>query len=190
MWLIKTNKLHVARHGVYATTELTNKTLAKIKVKTTVENDGNVPAEFIVVNELYNTKNVLVGKWESTSKTEGKKSKEISQSITLNNPMLWSPDNPYLYLLKTTVKFQNQVVDNIETNVGVRDIKFSAAAGFSLNGVATKLKGVNDHSDLGALGAAINDRVLERRLEILKAMGCNAIRTAHNPPCEELFGLM
>ncbi len=82
-----------------------------------------------------------------------------------------------------------ELIDELETNIGIRDFSFSADSGFYLNGESMKFKGVNNHSDLGALGAALNDRVLERRLEILKEMGCNAIRTAHNPPCEELLDM-
>ncbi|MDO5969534.1 glycoside hydrolase family 2 TIM barrel-domain containing protein [Flavivirga aquimarina] len=189
VWLVKTNKIHIARHGVYVTTRSVSKDITAIDIKTTVENDFNEAKSFTLINEVYDSENQLLSKLESTAITIEKENKELLQNIELNNPELWSPENPYLYTLKTKIKVNNKIIDEISTNVGIRDFVFSVENGFTLNGENMKLKGVNNHSDLGALGAAMNDKVLERRLKILKDMGCNAIRTAHNPPSDVLLDL-
>ena len=189
VWLVKTNQLHIARYGVYATTPKVSKDVATVQVKTKVENESNEPKEFTIINSVYDANDELVVQQESTAELPGNKEVEILQDMSVKTPALWSPETPYLYTLKTEVKLGDEVVDQVETNLGIRSFEFSAANGFTLNGVNIKLKGVNNHSDLGALGAAMNDKVLERRLKILKEMGCNAIRTAHNPPSEVLLDL-
>ena len=189
VWLVKTNQLHIARYGVYATTPKVSKDVATVQVKTKVENESNEPKEFTIINSVYDANGELVVQQESTAELPGNKEVEILQDMSVKTPALWSPETPYLYTLKTEVKLGDEVVDQVETNLGIRSFEFSAANGFTLNGVNIKLKGVNNHSDLGALGAAMNDKVLERRLKILKEMGCNAIRTAHNPPSEVLLDL-
>lgn len=189
VWLVKTNKLHIGRYGVYVTTSSLSKDVAKVEIKTAVENDLNDPKEFTLINKVYDSQNQLIVQRKSTTKVLGNEKQEIVQNITVDAPKLWSPENPYLYTVKTEVKLNDEVVDEVFTNMGIRDFNFSSENGFTLNGENIKLKGVNNHSDLGALGAAMNDKVLERRLKILKDMGCNAIRTAHNPPSEVLLDL-
>ena len=189
VWLVKTNKLHIARYGVYATTPTVSKDLATVKVKTKVENESNDPKRFTVVNSVYGGNGKLVVQQEVETELLGNTEEEILKDMSVKTPELWSPENPYLYTLRTEVKVDDEVIDQVSTNLGIRTFEFSVANGFTLNGVHTKLKGVNNHSDLGALGAAMNDKVLERRLKILKEMGCNAIRTAHNPPSKVLLDL-
>ncbi|MEP5341943.1 MAG: glycoside hydrolase family 2 TIM barrel-domain containing protein [Algibacter sp.] len=189
VWLIKTNKVHVSRHGVYVTTPTVSKEAATIQIKTVIENNFDESKDFTLINEVYNAENKLLSQVESTANAIEKENKELLQNIELNNPELWLPEIPYLYTLKTKIKVNNKIVDEVSTNVGIRNFVFSVENGFALNGESMKLKGVNNHSDLGALGAAMNDKVLERRLKILKEMGCNAIRTAHNPPSEVLLDL-
>lgn len=189
VWLITTNKLHIARHGVYATTKSITKGAASIELKTTIENELDASHDFQLISEIYNSENQVVAKIETPATIPGNGKQEIIQNITVDNPELWAPDNPYLYRIKSLIKLKDDPVDELNTNIGIREFNFSPDTGFSLNGVSMKFQGVNNHSDLGALGAALNDRVLERRLEILKAMGCNAIRTAHNPPSEELLDM-
>ena len=109
--------------------------------------------------------------------------------VTVAAPRLWSVKQPNRYVAVTTVEQDDKVVDQYETPFGIRTIKFTADNGFLLNGERVPLNGVCDHHDLGALGSAINTRALERQLEILKDMGCNAIRTSHNPPAPELLDL-
>lgn len=189
VWLVTTDKLHIARHGIYATTKSIEDDHAVVEVVATIENERSDAKEFTLLNRIYSNKNKLVAEFETPIKIPGNGKQEIVQNMKVENPDLWSPDSPNLYRLASIVKFEDEVVDEMSTNIGIRDFNFSATTGFSLNGESMKFKGVNNHSDLGALGAAMNDRVLERRLEILKEMGCNAIRTAHNPPSEVLLDL-
>jgi beta-galactosidase len=107
----------------------------------------------------------------------------------VRNPILWSIEHPYLYKIVSEVLVNGKVVDRYETLFGIRYFNFDREKGFSLNGNPVKLLGVCDHHDLGALGSAINTRAIERQLQILKTMGCNSIRTSHNPPAPELLDL-
>ncbi len=189
VWLIATNKLHIARHGVFASTKTVDTDSAVIEISTTIENDNKKDQSFNLKNELYSPDGKLVAQFETTANIEGQGNQEIIQNLSVTTPDLWSPNKPNLYKLSTLISHNNKIVDIVETNVGIRHFSFSADSGFTLNGESMKFQGVNNHSDLGALGAAINNRVLQRRLEILKEMGCNAIRTAHNPPCDELLNM-
>ncbi|MBT5426657.1 MAG: DUF4982 domain-containing protein [Bacteroidetes bacterium] len=189
VWLVKTSNLHIARHGVYVTTPTITTDSALIVVRTIIENELDESKNFILVNKLYSAENELLARVESSGNLSGNDKQEFVQNLTVLKPALWSPDKPNLYKIKTQINRKDTSIDELETNIGIRDFSFSPDSGFFLNGESMKFKGVNNHSDLGALGAALNDRVLERRLEILKEMGCNAIRTAHNPPSEELLDL-
>ncbi|MGN6181817.1 MAG: glycoside hydrolase family 2 TIM barrel-domain containing protein, partial [Mucilaginibacter sp.] len=110
-------------------------------------------------------------------------------NLTVKDPSLWSVDRPQLYKAVTSVLVNGKVTDTYTTPFGIRYFEFDVDKGFSLNGKHLKIYGVCDHHDLGSLGAAINTRALERQLQILKAMGCNGIRTSHNPPAPELLDL-
>ncbi len=113
----------------------------------------------------------------------------ITQNLNVKNPALWSPQEPNLYQVITKV-YQNKVlVDELKTTTGIRSFRFDVKNGFYLNDVPTKILGVCLHHDLGAIGATVNVRAMERQLEMLKAMGTNAIRTAHNPPAPEFLDL-
>jgi len=109
--------------------------------------------------------------------------------IVIPNPKLWSIETPQRHVVVTSIEQYGKVLDSYETPFGIRTIRFTSDNGFLLNGKRVPLNGVCDHHDLGALGAAINIRALERQIEILKAMGGNAIRTSHNPPAPELLDL-
>jgi beta-galactosidase len=189
VWLITTDKLHIARHGVYATSKSISADSAVLTVSTILENSYDDLKPFSLKNVLYTSNGEWIARSETPAKIPGKGIQEVIQNMTVKNPAVWSPDNPNLYTLRTVVNHNNTTFDELETTVGIRYFNFSPDTGFSLNGSSLKFQGVNNHSDLGALGAALNNRVLERRLEILKAMGCNAIRTAHNPPSEELLDM-
>ena len=189
VWLVSTGKLHLTRHGIYATTPIVTKDSSVVRVRSTLKNDFVALKHFNLISEIYTERNELVARIESPEELNANETKELVQELTVLNPELWSPEHPTLYKLKTILRSGKTIFDAQETNLGIRHFTFSADSGFTLNGKSMKFKGVNNHSDLGALGAALNDRVLERRLEILKEMGCNAIRTAHNPPSEELLDM-
>src|SRR6185312_15002706 len=111
----------------------------------------------------------------------------VPASLTVTNPQRWDMDHPYLYTLVTEIVDGDRVIDKYSTTFGIRTIAFDGEKGFLLNGKARKLHGVCLHHDLGALGAAVNRRAIERELQIMKAAGVNAIRTSHNPPSPELL---
>jgi len=113
----------------------------------------------------------------------------IDGDLGLNKVKLWSPDNPYLYTLQVEVTQDGAIVDRYHQSVGFRYFNFEATSGFYLNGVPTKIKGVCLHSDFGVLGTAYNHSAMLRQLKLLKQMGCNAIRTAHNPPAPDILDL-
>jgi beta-galactosidase len=113
----------------------------------------------------------------------------FSDSLTIPNPHLWSTDDPYLYRLQIDIQVSGQIVDSHSVAVGVRFFHFDPNTGFSLNGQSMKLKGVCVHEDAGALGSAIPIEVWQRRLDLLRQMGANAIRTNHNPPAPEFLDL-
>lgn len=110
--------------------------------------------------------------------------KVFSQNIIVNKPLLWAPETPHLYKARVHIVKKNKVVDVSTTDFGIRSLKFTTENGFQLNGKTVKLNGGCIHHDNGCLGAAAFDRAEERRVELLKAAGFNAIRTAHNPPSE------
>ena len=125
----------------------------------------------------------------SKLKIAAHQSAPLSGEVTVNHPKLWTLTKPQRYVVITTVLQGAQAMDQYETPFGIRTIEFTVANGFILNGRRMPIQGVCDHHDLGALGTAINTRALERQVELLKEMGCNAIRTSHNPPAPELLDI-
>jgi beta-galactosidase len=119
----------------------------------------------------------------------GMKDHGFRLDIPVANPVLWDIDDPELYRVEVIVSQGNTVTDRYETNIGFRTLNFTPRDGFFLNSRRVDVRGVCNHHDLGALGAAFNTRAAERQLVILKEMGCNAIRTSHNPPAPELLDL-
>lgn len=198
VWLTKTNSLHVAQWGTFVTTKNVSKQKADVSVSIQIENNNsgnkNVKAvtEIFVWNAGLNKAIKKVAILPVTTTVTSGDIKTISATVSLLNPMLWGPpptQQPNLYAAITKLYVNNKVVDEYKTVFGIRSIEFDAAKGMIVNGEKIRLQGVNQHHDLGALGAAFNTRAAERQLEILAEMGCNAIRLAHNPPAPELLDL-
>lgn len=189
VWLVKTGKIHVDLWGTYITTPRVTKESAHIVIRTTVKNASAADQTVTLRTMVFSPE----GKKISTLKTEttipAGSTGEVTQEATVTSPQLWSVSHPFLYKALTQVLAGNEVTDNYETPFGIRYFAFDREKGFFLNGEPMKILGVCNHHDLGCLGAAINTRALERQLEILKAMGANAIRTSHNPPAPELLNL-
>jgi beta-galactosidase len=114
---------------------------------------------------------------------------KMDPGLIISNPVLWSVDHPYLYKVVSTIYQNNILIDQVTTRIGIRKCSFDSTKGFFLNNRPLKIKGVCMHHDLGALGAAFNKAAARRQLRLLKEMGCNAIRTAHNPPAAEFLDL-
>src|SRR6185503_13632471 len=199
VWLVKTGPVHAGHWGTYVTTPEVNSSSATVKVNIKVDNDADQPADVVIYTEAYELLNDQKSDRRSAASEMAQltlppgASKEVTLSMRIQNPRLWSVQKPNLYAVVTTVRRNGRpverVIDRYETTLGIRTIKFDVNDGFLLNGERVQIQGVCDHHDLGALGAAINVRALERQLEILKEMGVNAIRTSHNPPAPELLDL-
>ena len=188
VWLKTVNPVRVAYTGTQVTTPQVSAANATVNIAVTVQNDAAGDQSVTVASSVRDAAGVEVGKAASAAKsvTAGK-SADLAQTVTLANPALWSPSSPKLYSVVTTVSVAGAVVDTYSTPFGVRTFAFDASTGFSLNGTKMKLNGVCLHHDLGSLGAAVNYRAIEKRLQLLKEMGVNAIRTSHNPPAPDLL---
>ncbi|MFC4211012.1 beta-galactosidase GalB [Pedobacter lithocola] len=185
VWLISTAKISIANSGTYVSTNNNG----QIKVDVQLQNKSLKTQNVNVVNMIYDGEGKLIVKSKSREVTIDTSGKVINGNLTVKNPILWSVENPNQYKLVTQILQNNKVIDTYETMFGIRSFNFNAEKGFSLNGKPMKILGVCLHHDLGALGAAVNTRAIERQLEIMKAMGVNAIRTAHNPPAPEFLDL-
>lgn len=186
--LVTTNDIIVAHWGNFITTPIIDKEKALINNQVTIDNHKGRTTSVWIGTKIYDHKGKLVGK-NISEEISLYDSETHTIDIEVDDPILWSIENPYLYKAVTTVYEANKPIDEVETNFGIRYFHFNAHKGFFLNGEHLKILGTCNHHDLGALGAAVNKRAIERQLEILKNMGCNAIRTAHNPPAPELLDL-
>ncbi len=182
-WLEKTGPVHLAQWGVYVTTPEISKDQATVQVQTTVDNTSDKESTVTIQQSVRNIESETL-----TVKIPAKSSKTVTQKLILPKPQLWDTATPHLYQLVTTVKQDGKKIDDKETTFGVRTVEWRKD-GFFLNGRHVRLHGVCEHHDLGALGAAFYADGMERKIEILKEMGCNSIRTAHNPPASELLDL-
>ncbi|WP_020214561.1 DUF4982 domain-containing protein [Flavobacterium rivuli] len=166
--------------GTYITTPVITKSAATINIK--AKATGNT---IYMVTTIKDAK----GKVVATGTTKDFATKGFEQNITVANPNLWSPETPYLYTATTQLFADSTLKDEEITKFGIREIKYEANKGFSLNGKITKFKGVCLHHDLGPLGTAVNKAAMRRQLTILKDLGCNAIRSSHNMPSFEQLEL-
>ncbi|MEI6605167.1 MAG: glycoside hydrolase family 2 TIM barrel-domain containing protein [Verrucomicrobiota bacterium] len=187
VWLILTDKLRVEHWGVQISSPQASGQRAELRVCTQLRNGYEQAKQLRVTQTLVNRAGERVAAATSDVGLAAATGGECVQSLELSAPELWSPDSPYLYTLRTELSDDSRVVDCVETPCGVRVASFDPMRGFLLNGEKVLLKGVCNHDDLGPLGTALWDRALERRLHMLKQMGCNALRTSHNPPPPELL---
>ncbi|MGG1554003.1 beta-galactosidase GalB [Paenibacillus ferrarius] len=185
--LIVTGPIHVGPWGTYITTPHISDQSAQIRVVTTLVNALLQPKLVELKTILIDPNGRVCG--EATSELEFTDRTECEQLVAVTEPALWDVAAPQLYKAVTIVSVLGLEVDRYETPFGIRSIAFDAQEGFKLNGTAMKLKGVCLHHDLGALGAAVYVRAIERQLELMQKMGCNAIRATHNPPAPELLDL-
>jgi beta-galactosidase len=199
LWLTKTNPVHVAHWGTFVTTARVSATAASIGLELTIENDSEVGAAVEAVTQIYaldaagkRTGGVVAAFAPLGMSLPAGQSARLEGAVTLENPRLWGPpptQTPNRYVAMTTLFQAGQPVDDYETRFGIRDLAFDPERGVLVNGERIYVQGANQHHDLGALGAAFNVRAAERQLELLREMGCNAIRMSHNPPAPELLEL-
>jgi len=187
VWLVTTNKVHVDHWGTFVTTPEVNTNQASISIKTMVNNSLASDKKVTLTTILYDNFGKEVAKATAFETIPAKTVKTFSQDLKVDHPELWSTDHPVLYKATSEVKCDEKTCDSYDTHFGIRYFNFDSKEGFFLNGKHLKIKGVCDHHDLGCLGSAVNTRALQRQLQMLKDMGCNAIRTSHNPPTPELL---
>jgi beta-galactosidase len=188
-WLLKTNPLRVAHWGTYVTTNHVTRDSAIVVVKTRVANDRKTASACTLTTELLDKDGNVAATIESSMTAAAQADYEFVQQIPVTDPILWGPANPHLYTARSSVKEAGQVVDVYETPFGIRDAIFDAKRGFLLNGEHIKINGACLHQEAGCVGSAVPLRMWERRLALLREMGCNAIRTSHNPYAEEFLDL-
>ncbi len=199
VWLTKANPVHVGQWGTRVTTPEASKDKATIALDVSVDNESRTDANASVRTDIYaldaagrRTGAVVASIAPAAARIAAGASFTLSGSTSLANPRLWGPpptQAPNRYVAVTSVSLGGRVVDRYETPFGIRTIRFDANVGVLVNGEHVDLKGVNNHHDLGALGAAFNVRAAERQLELLQEMGTNALRMSHNPPAPELLEL-
>ena len=178
----KTDKIHIPTWGTYITTPTITPEYASVKLQTEI--DGAGKGKWVdVITEIKSPDGTVVATSKTTYVSHGQ---PLIQNFIVNNPILWSPEKPDLYTASIRLIVEGKNVDTYDTCFGIRKIEYIPEKGFFLNGKVTKFKGVCNHHDLGPLGAAVNEAALRHQVELLKDMGANAIRTAHNMPAPEL----
>jgi beta-galactosidase len=192
--LLVTNVSLMNFSTVFISSHAVDGKIATINVKANINEDGFLSRELIKDPVSVKFQTLIydhTGRQVKTvfEKDSNDNSQDLDLSLSIKDPRLWSIDSPYLYKLVLNLKINNKIVDQYTSSFGIRAIRFDSEKGFFLNNKPLKIKGVCLHHDLGALGAAFNYRAAERQLQILKDMGCNAIRTAHNPPAPEFLDL-
>lgn len=186
VWLIEHGKTYVDRYGVWARTLAVDGGQARVVVETTVatrlmeRSSVEVRTELRGAGQCVSSQKNLDIVWEKSS---------VADTLTVISPELWSTENPNMYEIVTQVVKDGKVLDEVATPFGIRTMEFSSVSGFSLNGVGMKMKGVCLHQNMGAVGSAMTEDIWERRLEKLKDMGCNAIRTSHYAYSPEFYDL-
>ncbi|NDV61570.1 glycoside hydrolase family 2 protein [Puniceicoccales bacterium CK1056] len=189
VWMIKTNPTHFVHDGVFITTPTVQNDYAIVNVETEISSAASFSGKGLVEAFILNSQDEVVAQGKRVADFRAGETISVEQELKVLKPNLWDIENPYLYKLVTKLKIDEMRVDELETNFGIRTFRFDANEGFFLNGRHVKIYGVNNHHDLGPLGTAFNLRAAERQLEILREMGCNAIRTSHNPSAPGLLDL-
>ena len=187
--LVTTDRVHVDHWGTYVTTPEVTPASARVTIRTTISNASQADQPITLRTVLYDAGDREVAAASAEARVPRDSVSEIAQDLVIRNPTQWSLDRPYVYRAVSRVVCGGKPCDDYSTPFGVRTFVFDPDRGFILNGRPLKIRGVCLHHDLGALGAAVNTRALERQLEIMRGMGVNAIRTSHNPPAPELLDL-
>jgi beta-galactosidase len=186
-WLTLVNPIHIATWGIYVTTPVVTEKSAEVAINTTLANKSKENAPVTLILEIYDPSGKIVGRKEVNSSINSGSKADIKQIIPVENPALWSTENPNLYQVRVTVLVNKNKVDDLQTSFGIRSLRFDSKTGFTLNSKNMKLKGGCFHHDNGPLGSAAIDRAEERKIELLKKAGFNAIRCSHNPPSPYLL---
>lgn len=189
-WLVMTDPIHIAPWGTCVRTPSISSESADVEVTTRVVNEGERDADCNLFIEVIDPDGNVVQRDNASHAIPRGSETVFAQLVKVATPSLWSIDSPKLYTVRSTLRSRGIELDRETTTFGIRQIEFDADKGFFLNGRHVKLNGVCIHGDGGCVGAAVPERVWERRLELLQQMGCNAIRLSHNPPAPELLDIL
>lgn len=191
--------VQVGQYGTFITSKDISKASATLDLAVRVENKATTDSKLKVDTAIHlidsvtgQTRHKVAEFPKETVIIKAGEKKDLASSVILKNPQLWGPapsQTPNLYVAVTRLYSRESVIDTYETTFGIRNVTFDANNGLLVNGKHTYIQGVNQHHDLGALGAAFNIRAAERQLELLHELGCNAIRLSHNPPAPALLEL-
>lgn len=189
VWLVEENPIHVAHWGAHASVSELSQRSALVNLELKIDNTTAQQQALVVRSIIADKQGRVKAEGESKLVVQAAGISVVNTKMQVNNPQYWSPEHPINYQIITTVSMDGEIIDRYNTPLGFRTLNWDAQKGFFLNGKPYKIYGVNQHHDLGALGAAFNLRGKERQLEILKKMGVNTIRMSHNPPAPELLQL-
>jgi beta-galactosidase len=187
VWMVVTDSIHVSQWGVTVTTPDVSPEKATVLIKIKIKNETGLPQSITLKTQLLDANAKKAGDHQMNLELLANSEKEVEQTIQVSKPLLWTPETSNLYQAQVQIGKSKKVIDNTQTTFGIRSIKFTTENGIQLNGKTIKLNGGCVHHDNGCLGAAAFDRAEERRVELLKSAGFNAIRTSHNPPSESFL---
>ncbi|MFB6343691.1 glycoside hydrolase family 2 TIM barrel-domain containing protein [Saccharicrinis sp. FJH62] len=184
VWMVVTDSVHIGQWGIAVTTPDVSETKAVVNIRTLVKNETNEDQEIVLATRISDKNKKESGANDVTVVLPANSEKEIEQELNVKDPLLWTTDEPNLYRAQIQIKKGDIITDREVQNFGIRSISFSAEEGFLLNGEKVLLNGGCVHHDNGCLGAKAYDRAEERKVELLKEAGFNAVRTSHNPPSQ------
>jgi beta-galactosidase len=189
VWLTTVEPVHVAHWGTFVSTPEVSDDAATVNVRTEIQNQLDQSTEVTLETEIVDAQGDVVATASTAGSVAAQGVDPFEQTLKITQPHRWDIQNPYQYMARTKVRVGDKTTDEYCTLFGIRTFRFDAEEGFFLNGRNLKIRGVNLHHGLGPLGTAVNIRAMERQLQIMQGMGCNAIRTAHNPPAPEQLAL-
>lgn len=187
VWLVKTNSIYVPQWGTFVKSDV-KPDEADLSIRTELSNDSDAAKNVRVISTILSPSGETVGRATSSPQSIANREQQTyEQKINVKKPLLWSLEKRNLYRLVTEVQTESGIVDRYETRFGIRAVAFDPDKGFLLNGKVVKLKGTCNHQDHAGVGAAVPDAVQYYRVRKLQEMGCNSLRTSHNPPTPELL---
>jgi beta-galactosidase len=187
VWLEKTSPLVIEPDGIYITTPEVSEDKAQVKIQTQIQNESSDGWNTHLIAKIFDPNGSKIVTQDHGDDIDAHKEDGITQTFEIASPKLWAPDSPALYTAVTEVWIAGKIVDRKETEFGIRTVAFDATNGFLLNGKPYEIKGTCNHQDHAGVGSAMPDALQYFRVAKLKEMGCNAIRTSHNPPTPELL---
>ena len=189
VWLTTTSPVHVSQWGTYVTTPQVSEKEARVQVETSISNEKKEKISVRIISSILDKNGEKVVSQVQMAEIKPNAQIKLNTNLKVDAPDLWCIEHPYLYRFASEVYEGKELRDTYNTTFGIRSIEFRSDSGFFINNKCVKVKGVCMHHDLGYIGTALNTRALTRQLEILKSMGCNGIRTSHNPPSPDLLDL-